>query len=270
MMVARRVADLRRGLRSIGRTSRLGFVPTMGAFHEGHVALMRAARSETDLVVVSAFINPTQFDDAADLAAYPRDVARDTTIARQAGIDVFFVPDVEDIYPPGDATTLEVSGAATGLEGAARPGHFNGVALVCLKLFCLVDPAVVYLGQKDAQQVAVLRQLVRDVNLRVDIRVVPTIRENDGLALSSRNSRLSPADRRRVRAIPEALRAAVTAHRAGSDPVVAARQVLTGVDIDYVAIAPFASEPTLVVAVHAGGTRLIDNVPLDHPELAGL
>ena len=216
------------------------------------------------------FINPAQFSDPADLAQYPRQEARDAELARDAGIDVLFTPDAREIYPPGFATSMEMSGAAAGFESDSRPGHFDGVATVCLKLFNIVRPAAVVLGQKDAQQVAVLRQLVRDLNLDIEIRVAPTVRDADGVAFSSRNARLTPEQRVQAQAIPKALAAAVRAHRRRADPVAAARQALGALAIDYVDLAPFDPQPTLVLGVRIGSTRLIDNVPLDLPELGGL
>jgi pantoate--beta-alanine ligase len=188
-------------------------------------------------------------------------------------VDTLFVPDATEVFPPGHATRIVVRGAAIGFEGAHRPGHSDGVALVCLKLFGMTQADRVYLGQKDAQQVAVLRQLVRDLNVPVAIEVVPTVRDADGLALSSRNARLSPGERACAIALPRALGAALEAHRHGDDPRVAARGVLAaeaGVAIDYVEVVAFDTGPTLVVAARVGETRLIDNVPLDRPELAGL
>jgi pantoate--beta-alanine ligase len=235
----------------------------MGALHEGHVSLMRAARGECDTVVASLFVNPVQFGDPADLQAYPRDEAQDAQIASDAGVDALFAPAADEVYRPGHATWVDVEGVATGLEGAFRPGHFRGVATVCLKLFLMVEPDRAYFGQKDAQQVAVVSQLVRDLNVAVEIRVVPTVRSADGLALSSRNARLSPDERARARAIPRALDAGLAAARAGRDAVAAATAALTELDIDYVAVAEFNGHPTLAIAARAGRTRLIDNVRLD-------
>jgi pantoate--beta-alanine ligase len=271
MIVVRTAAELRRVLGPRRAGARRGFVPTMGALHEGHTTLMTRARAESAVVVASVFVNPRQFNDARDLAAYPRDEARDAAMAEAAGVDVLFVPTVDEMYPAGMATSLVIAGPAIGLEGAERPGHFDGVALVCLKLFVMVEPDAVYLGQKDAQQVAVLRQLVRDTNLDVELVVVPTVREPDGLARSSRNVRLAAEARARAAAIPKALLAGLAAYATGRDPVAATRAVLDAADliVDYVAVAAF-DEPTLVVAVRAGATRLIDNVPLAHPDRAGL
>ena len=232
-----------------------GLVPTMGALHEGHRALFRAARAENDVVVASLFVNPAQFDEQADLAAYPRDEARDLELAEAEGVDVVFAPD--ELYPEGFATWVEPEG--TGAEGAARPGHFRGVATVCLKLFNLARPERAYFGQKDAQQVAVIRRMVRDLNVPVEIRVVPTVRDADGLALSSRNLRLTPEEREHALALPRALAAA-----AGSpDPVAAARASLNGVEPDYVEVLDLGDAKVLAAAVRVGQTRLIDNVLLE-------
>jgi pantoate--beta-alanine ligase len=269
MIVVRTIAEVRAALQPHRAAPPIGFVPTMGALHEGHAALFRAARGECALVVASVFVNPRQFNDPADLAAYPRDEARDAAIAATAGVDVLFVPGAAEIYPATFATTVDVQGPARGCEGANRPGHFQGVATVCLKLFTIVAPDVVYLGQKDAQQVAVLQQLVADVHLPIVVRVAPTVRDADGLALSSRNARLSAAERAQAAAIPRALRAGLDAHRRGADPAAAARAALGGLEVDYAEVAQWHGQPTLVLAVRVGRTRLIDNVPLDRPALAG-
>jgi pantoate--beta-alanine ligase len=259
----RTASEVRRTLAPLRSTSRIGLVPTMGAFHDGHVALFRAARRSSDVVVVSSFVNPAQFGDPVDLAAYPRDEARDAHIAAEEGIDLLFVPDVAEMYPAGYATWIEVGGPAHGLEGDVRPGHFRGVATVCLKLFAIVRPNVACFGQKDAQQVAVVTQLVRDLNLDLQIQIVPTVRDSDGLALSSRNARLSPDERTRALAIPHALAAGLAAYREGRDPVAAARALLAGLEPDYVAVVDLDGRPTLAVAARVGRTRLIDNVVLD-------
>ncbi len=182
MKIVRTVASLRQALDARPPGSAVGFVPTMGALHDGHVALIRAARAACRQVVVSIFVNPKQFNDAGDLARYPRQESRDTEMADEAGADILFMPEPAEMYPDGHATSLHMTGPALGFEGDHRPGHFDGVAIVCLKLFAMVQPDVVFLGQKDAQQVAVLRQLVRDVNLRLELRVVPTVRDLNGLA----------------------------------------------------------------------------------------
>src|SRR6187551_1624306 len=183
MQIARTIAEVRR-LLGPRRGGAIGLVPTMGAFHAGHVSLFEAARRECETVVVSLFVNPTQFGEKADLERYPAD---------EAGVDVLFTPRAEDLYPAGFGTWVEVDGLSTILEGAFRPGHFRGVATVCLKLFNIVVPTRVYFGQKDAQQVEVIRRLLRDFDLPIELRVLPTVRDADGLALSSRNVRLSPA-----------------------------------------------------------------------------
>jgi pantoate--beta-alanine ligase len=269
MNVVRTIADLRASVRARTPGARVAFAPTMGALHEGHAVLLRAARAGGDELVSSIFVNPRQFNDPSDLAKYPRPEAADLALAESCGVDTMFMPGADEMYPPDEATTIHIEGPALGFEGAHRPGHFNGVAQVCLKLFCLVRPDVVFLGQKDAQQVAVLERLVRDVNLDLVVDVVPTVRDGDGLALSSRNVRLSADDRRRALAIPRALRAAVSAYGAGRDPAAAARAELAGLAVDYVDVADFGA-PTLVIAATVGTTRLIDNVPLDAPERAGL
>ena len=266
MRIVRTIRELR-ARRSEGQ---IGFVPTMGALHGGHTSLFELARTESDQVVASVFVNPRQFDDPADLAAYPRTETEDARLARDAGVDLLFIPAETEIYPEGDATVVDVAGPALRFEGAARPGHFRGVATVCVKLFEIVRPAAAYFGQKDAQQVAVIRQLVRDLHLDLEIRVGPTVREADGLAAASRNVRLSDDDRRRARAIPRALITAVRAYQSGTDPVASARAELADLDVEYLDVADFQGDPTLVLAVRAGATRLIDNVPLGDPARAGL
>jgi pantoate--beta-alanine ligase len=242
----------------------------MGALHRGHIELFHRAHRECGVVVASLFVNPLQFGDPADLATYPRDEERDARLAADAEVDYLFAPSADELYPSGFATRVEVDGAARGFEGQFRPGHFSGVATVCLKLFTIVSPDAAFFGQKDAQQVAVIAQLIHDLNLTIGLRVVPTIRDSDGLALSSRNVRLSPDERLRAGAIPRALQAGLTAHRAGDDPTEAARAVLKGIEIEYVDVADLSGHPTLVVAARIGRTRLIDNMPLDDPELGGV
>jgi pantoate--beta-alanine ligase len=234
-----------------------GLVPTMGALHDGHVALLRAARAENETVVMSLFVNPAQFDEEQDLAAYPRDEARDLEVAEREGVDVVLAPDAEELYPRGFTTWVDPG--ETGAEGAARPGHFRGVATVCLKLFNLVRPERAYFGQKDAQQVAVMRRLVRDLNVPVEIRVVPTVRDPDGLALSSRNARLSAEERERALGLPRALASAAGA----PDPVAAARGSLNGLEPDYVELLELGDARVLAAAIRVGSTRLIDNVLLE-------
>ena len=250
MRVVRTVAELRDALAA---ATEVGLVPTMGAFHAGHLALFRAAREENDTVVASLFVNPAQFDAAEDLAAYPRDEAGDLAVAKNERVDLVFAPPVEELYPPGYQTWVEVEELSRGLEGDARPGHFRGVATVCCKLFNLVRPRRAYFGQKDAQQVAVVRRMARDLNLDVEIRILPTVRDADGLALSSRNARLSAEERARALALPRAL--------ATRDPE-RARELLDGVAVDYVEVADL--EPRVLAgAIRVGSTRLIDNVVLE-------
>jgi pantoate--beta-alanine ligase len=250
MNVVRTVTELRPALQD----GRRGLVPTMGAFHEGHLSLMRAARAECEQVVVSLFLNPAQFGAHDDLDRYPRDEARDARLAAEAGVDVLFVPAAEEIYPEGFDTWVDVY--ASGGEARARPGHFRGVATVCLKLFNLVQPDVAFFGQKDAQQVSVLRRMVRDLNVGVRIRVLPTVRDGDGLALSSRNAYLTDAERQQALALPRALESA----RAADDPVAAARAGLNGLQPEYVELLEVDGATLLTAAAHVGSTRLIDNV----------
>ena len=252
MRLVRTAGELRAALAATGE-GEVGLVPTMGAYHGGHVALLRAARDENDLVVVSLFVNPAQFDSGEDLAAYPRDEERDARIAAEEGADILFAPAVDELYPPSYQTWIDVEDLSRGLEGAARPGHFRGVATVCCKLFNLVRPTRAYFGQKDAQQVAVVRRMVRDLHLDVELRIVPTVRDDDGLALSSRNARLSPEERQRALVLPRAL--------ATRDPE-RARELLDGVAVDYVEVADFDPR-VLAAAIRVGGTRLIDNVVLE-------
>src|SRR5438093_9910623 len=239
---------------------RIGLVPTMGAFHEGHLSLFRTARDECDLVVVSLFVNPAQFGGDEDLERYPRDEARDAQLAEEAGVDILFLPSAAELYPDGFRTWVDVED--TGGEGAARPGHFRGVATVCLKLFNIVRPARAYFGQKDAQQAVVIRRLVRDLNLPVGIRILPTVRDADGLALSSRNLRLSPDQRERALALPKALASGAEAYAHGADAVAAARAELNGLTPDYVEIIDVAGAKVLAAAVRVDAIRLIDNVIL--------
>jgi pantoate--beta-alanine ligase len=245
MKTVRTIAELRTAL---GET-RPGLVPTMGAFHEGHLALIRAARSENDVVVVSLFVNPAQFGQRADLSGYPRDERRDAALAEQEGVDFLFAPTTEEIYPPGFQTWVQVEELSKPLEGASRPGHFRGVATVCLKLFNITRARRAYFGQKDAQQVAVIKRMVRDLDLELEIRVLATIREGDGLALSSRNVHLSAQEREAALALPRALQARD-------------RSLLNGLEVDYFEEADF--EPrVLAAAVRVGKTRLIDNVVVE-------
>jgi pantoate--beta-alanine ligase len=277
MRALRTVAEVRAALaepRRAGRT--IGLVPTMGALHEGHLALVRRAAGECDLVVVSLFVNPAQFEDAADLAAYPRDESRDASLAGEAGADLLFAPAAEEVYPPGFSTTVTVGGDITStLEGAHRgPEHFQGVTTVVTKLFNMVGPDVAYFGQKDAQQAVVIGKLVRDLDLPVRIEVCPTVREPDGLALSSRNTHLRGADRERALALRRALESAQRAVAAGERDAAAvaqsARIAMTdlGVEPEYLelvrpdTLAPVTTiddEVLVAIAARVGDTRLIDN-----------
>jgi len=247
----RTIRELRAALGPL-RAGRVGLVPTMGAFHAGHEALFAAAREECDTVVVSLFVNAAQFGDTADLDRYPRDEEHDAAVAAGTGVDLLFAPDAAEMYPAGYQTWIDVTELGSILEGAFRPGHFRAVATVCCKLFNIVRPDVVFFGQKDAQQVEVVRRLIRDLDLDLDLRVVPTVRDEDGLALSSRNVQLSPVERERAAALPRALELREPA---------AARAVLNGLDVEYVEVAPF-DPPVLAAAVRVGRVRLIDNVVL--------
>jgi pantoate--beta-alanine ligase len=243
-------------LRAQPRNGTVGLVPTMGAFHDGHLALFRAARDENDLVVASLFVNPAQFGAGEDLDRYPRDEKRDARLADEAGVDILFAPSADELYPHGFQTWVEVEELGRRLEGEYRPGHFRGVATICLKLFNIVRPDRAYFGQKDAQQVAVVKRMVRDLDHEVQIRVVPTVRDADGLALSSRNAYLSPDERELALQLPRAL--------ATRDPELA-RASLNGLELDYVEVADF--EPrVLAAAVRIGKTRLIDNVILNEED----
>ena len=248
MKVARTIAELRDELPA----GSIGLVATMGAFHEGHLSLFRAARAENDLVVVSLYVNPAQFGAGEDLDRYPRDEARDLALAEQAGVDVVFMP--EKLYGPEHSTWVDVDGLDDRLEGEFRPGHFRGVATVCLKLFNIVRPQRAYFGQKDAQQAAVVKRMVADLDLDLEIRVLPTVRDADGLALSSRNAYLSADERQRALALPRAL---ATKDRDR------ARELLRDLDVDYVEVAELDGQRVLAAAVRVGKTRLIDNVVLE-------
>jgi pantoate--beta-alanine ligase len=231
----------------------------MGALHDGHVALFAAARPECDVVVATDFVNPAQFAEASDLSNYPRDLAHDERVAASAAVDILFAPSADELYPAGFATWVDPAGAAVGLESDHRPGHFRGVATICVKLFAIVRPQRAYFGRKDAQQVAVLKQVVRDLNLDLDVqlRVVPTVRDPDGLAVSSRNVQLSEEDRSQALAISRAL-------ATGDEGRARAVLADAGIEPDYVAVADLDG-PTLAVAARVGATRLIDNVPLGDP-----
>ncbi len=259
MQVVRTIPQARAAVAERRRTpaGALGLVPTMGALHAGHRALLEAARAECATVVMSLFVNPAQFGERADLAAYPRDEPRDLAAAEAAGVDIVFAPEAGELYPPGFQTWIEAEQVGSILEGAHRPGHFRGVATIVVKLLHIVAPDVAYFGQKDAQQVAVIRTVLRDLDLPVRLHIVPTVRDADGLALSSRNTRLSPAERTTALALPRAL---ATRDRTAALAILRG----AGLEPDYVEVADL--EPrVLAAAVRVGSTRLIDNVPLDPP-----
>jgi pantoate--beta-alanine ligase len=284
MNTVRTLADLRHALspaRRAGRT--IGLVPTMGALHEGHLSLMRRARERCDVVVVSLFVNPAQFNEAADLASYPRDETTDAGVAAETGADYLFAPSAAEIYPDGFATTVTVNALTDRLEGAKRGrSHFDGVTTVVAKLLHIVGPDRAYFGQKDAQQAAVIKRMVRDLDIPVEIVVCPTVREPDGLAMSSRNALLSPAERERATALYRSLRSAERAIEEGerdTDAVLtAARRELTDVDPEYFELvdpesfAPvrgrIAADVLAVVAARVGTTRLIDNHTIAVPTTA--
>jgi pantoate--beta-alanine ligase len=279
MDVLRRVRAMKEACaaaRAEGKT--VGFVPTMGALHDGHLSLVRRIRAQADLTVVSIFVNPTQFGSGEDFTRYPRDLVRDADVLAREGVNILFAPERDEIYPNGAATFVEVAGLSDKLEGKSRPGHFRGVATVVTKLFEIVRPHVAAFGQKDAQQVLVIKTLVRDLMMDVELLVLPTKREEDGLAMSSRNALLTPEERRAARAIPRALEAVRNVLEAGErdrDKLLAAGKAILVeaplLRIDYVELVdPDRLEPVtrvqgemlLAVAVFAGSVRLIDNVVL--------
>lgn len=285
--IVRTVADLRarvqeRRARAASARYSIGLVPTMGALHEGHIALVRRAREVCDTVVVSLFVNPTQFNQASDLDAYPRTEAADAALVAQAGGDVLFAPSAAEVYPAGFDTTIDVGAITQPLEGETRgPVHFRGVATVVTKLFNMVQPDIAFFGQKDAQQTLVIRRLVRDLDMPVAIDVCPTVRDVDGLALSSRNRRLSPASRTKALGLIAALRAIAVRFDAGERDArtleaigrteLASRGIADD-HIDYLAVSDAESlrvvqrieRPALAaLAVHVDGVRLIDNLVLD-------
>jgi len=276
MKVTRTVEELR-GLLKPHRHRTIALVPTMGFFHDGHLALMRAARADSDVVVVSLFVNPTQFGPNEDLAAYPRDIDRDRALAEAEGVDLLFAPEVSEVYPDGFDTKVVVAGLTETLEGDSRPGHFDGVATVVTKLFNMVGPDVAWFGQKDAQQALMIRKLVRDLNIPVRVAIAPTVREPDGLAMSSRNAYLTDDERPRAVALSRALAAAereVAAGRVDAGAVLAAARA----ELDAVGVMPEYLElrsaddlspaervngnTLLAVAARVGRARLIDNTML--------
>jgi pantoate--beta-alanine ligase len=285
MRMLRTVGELRAALAPLRRAgSTIGLVPTMGALHEGHLSLIARAREQCDVVVVSLFVNPAQFNERSDLERYPRSEQRDAGLAAETGADLLFAPPVDEVYPPGFATAVELLGLTDRLEGASRgASHFRGVTTVVTKLLCMAMPDTLYLGQKDAQQVIVIRRLVADLNLPVRVEALPTVRESDGLALSSRNALLAPPARSRARALYAALNAATQLAAAGERSpralLAAAHAALEelGVRPDYVELVdpdtleplaaldrPIGDQPALLaIAAHVGGVRLIDNTTLE-------
>ena len=274
MKVVRTVAQLRAWRKGLSGT--LGFVPTMGYLHQGHLSLVSRSKRENDTTAVSIFVNPTQFGPREDLARYPRDLPRDLALLEKAGTDLVFAPETEEIYPPGFSTWVVAEGVPERLEGASRPGHFRGVATVVAKLFNLLEPHRAYFGQKDAQQVAVIENMVRDLNMNLKIVPVPTVREQDGLAMSSRNIFLNPRERQAALVLYRSLCLAQEMYKSGERNAGRIREAMIKLiqkeplaQIDYVSIAhPETLEeveklagPALVsLAVRIGPTRLIDNI----------
>jgi pantoate--beta-alanine ligase len=260
-------------VRSSGRT--VGLVPTMGALHEGHLSLLDAARAECDVTVVTIFVNPTQFGPEEDFRRYPRDLERDLAMLRERGCDLVFAPSAEEMYRPDHATSIDVGPIGRVLEGEFRPTHFRGVATVVLKMFLLVPADRAYFGRKDYQQTIVVRQLVADLNVPIDVRVCPIVRDADGLAMSSRNAYLSEAERQRALALPRSLRVAEELVASGDREVVSIRQrmqreydLVGGIEVQYIAfVADGTVNPveridgptTIAIAARVGKTRLIDN-----------
>ncbi len=279
MQVAATIEEMRTLRRVLPRKDDVGLVPTMGYLHEGHLSLVRAARAQNDHVVVSVFVNPTQFGPGEDFERYPRDPERDLDLLRQERVDVVFAPSVDEMYPSGFSTFVEVKGLTEVLEGAHRPGHFRGVTTVVAMLFGIVEPRRAYFGRKDAQQLVVVRKLVRDLRLDVEIVAMPIVREPDGLAMSSRNTHLSPSERKAALALSRALRCAEERFAAGERDAERLRQTIRELiaqeplaQVDYVSVADAETlcelaridGPALAsLAVRIGATRLIDNVTLE-------
>ena len=264
-------------------TKTVGFVPTMGALHDGHLTLVREARQMCDIVIVSIFVNPTQFNDKSDLERYPRDLTADAALLAEYEVDYIFAPEHHEIYPEGFSTFVNVEGLTDALEGSSRPGHFRGVATIITILFNTVRPDLAFFGQKDAQQVAVIKRLTNDLGFETEIIVVPTVREASGLAMSSRNELLSPEQRQKASIIIEALREAKIAFKKGERNASSLAQIVTSrigtepmARLDYVAIVDrdtlqpvekIGDDETLIVtAVYFDGVRLIDNVLLNRKQ----
>jgi pantoate--beta-alanine ligase len=269
-----RMTTLVKMLKKEGKS--IGFVPTMGYLHEGHMSLVKAAKKHTDVVVMSIFVNPLQFGPKEDFEKYPRDIKRDEALAGEAGVDVIFCPSVKDMYPEGYATYVNVECLTDSLCGGSRPGHFKGVTTAVAKLFNIVKPDVAYFGQKDAQQVAVVRKMARDLNLDIEIKSMPIIRETDGLAMSSRNVYLSEEERHQALVLNQSLEKALSLVKAGErDPanvIKAIREFIARkpmVRIDYISIvdakdlkdvSEISGEALVALAAFVGKTRLIDNI----------
>ncbi len=274
--------DARRGL---NEAAGIGFVPTMGFLHEGHVSLMERSAADNEVSIATIFVNPTQFNEAADLDSYPRDPEGDAQKCRDAGVDILWMPEIPSVYADDHSTTVTVGGVTSALCGAARPGHFDGVATIVCKLFNLVRPDRAYFGEKDYQQLAMIRRMVRDLDMQLEIVGMPIVRDTDGVALSSRNKHLNGEQRAQARSLRESLEAARVAWQRGERSAAALRQVIRArieveplADIDYVdvvgtrSVAPYGDaiieDATCVaaVAVRFGATRLIDNARLDRPQ----
>jgi pantoate--beta-alanine ligase len=277
MQIARTIAEMKAfRMKSLGS---VGFVPTMGYLHDGHLALVKQARTENSIVVASIFVNPTQFGPTEDFKTYPRDTERDLAVLRKERTDFVFMPTPEELYPEGFNSWVEVKKITDRLEGACRPGHFNGVATVVIKLFNIVEPTRAYLGQKDAQQVLVIKKMVADLNMNLEVRVTPTVRESDGLAMSSRNVYLKAKERQAATVLFKALTLAQNLRGKGERNAETIRQEMTSLigeeplaKIEYVSIADAETleeltefdKPALAsLAVRIGKTRLIDNILLE-------
>ena len=278
MKILRTASEMQRACRELRDSGKrgIGFVPTMGALHEGHLSLVRTAKAQCDVVVASIFVNPTQFAAGEDFEKYPRVFEQDCTMLEAEGVELLFAPSADEMYPAGASTFVEVAGISDRLDGVSRPGHFRGVATVVLKLFHIVGPERAYFGQKDAAQVAVLRAMVKDLNVPVELVVCATVREADGLAMSSRNRYLSAEERERGAVVPRALESAKELLQAGEAKASLLRdamlQKLVGVDVDYVEVVDavtllpvedVSDGALMAVAAWVGKTRLIDNVVVE-------
>ncbi len=277
MQIVYKISELKKKIKAIKEKDQsIGFVPTMGFLHEGHLSLMRTASNENDCVVISIFVNPLQFGAGEDLEEYPRDLEKDMEKAENAGCDLIFAPLVKEMYPPGFATFIEVENLTENLCGASRPGHFRGVATVVAKLFNLVEPKRAYFGQKDAQQALVMRRMVEDLNMDLDLIILPTFREEDGLAMSSRNENLLPQQRREAAILFQSLQQAQEMIAKGERDAGKIKEAMAitiaehaNAEIDYIEITDkvtikplvmLQGECLIAVAVKFGGTRLIDNL----------